>query len=84
MLFWVIPVISYVSAWVDLTTARLVWREGWFGKSRQEVSVHEIVSIENLRGGAIRVGAKNGESISLKGFARPKQLAQAIREASIG
>lgn len=82
--FWLIPLIGYANAWVDLTTSRLVWRQGWFGQTRQEFSLHEIEAVENLRGGGILVRTRAGESMQLKSFSKPKKLAQAIREASIG
>ena len=84
LFFWLIPLISYANAWVDLTTSRLVWRQGWFGQTRQEFSLAEIEAVENLRGGGISLRSKAGETMQLKSFSKPKKLAQAIREASNG
>lgn len=83
LFFWLIPLIRYANGWMELTTSRLVWRQGAFGK-HQEVSLHEVQSVESLRGGAIRVVSASGESIDLTGFARPKRLAQAIKESIRG
>ena len=79
LIFWLVPLIRYANSWMELTTSRLVWRQGAFGK-HQELSLHEVQAVESMRGGAIRVVAASGESIDLVGFARPKRLAQAIKE----
>ena len=84
LVFWLIPLIRHLTAWVDITTSRLVWRQGVFGQNHQELSLHELELVELLRGSGIRVRSKSGEEILLKGFARSRKLAQAIREANRG
>ncbi len=84
LIFWLAPLIRHLTSWVDITTSRLVWRQGLFGQTHQELSLHELELVENLRGGGIRVRSKSGDEILLKGFARSKKLAQAIREANRG
>ena len=84
LIFWLAPVIRHLTAWLDITTSRLVWRQGLFGQTRQELSLHDLDLVENLRGGAIRVRSRSGDDILLKGFANSKMLAQAIREANRG
>jgi hypothetical protein len=83
LVFWLIPLIRYANVWLEITTSRLVWRQGAFGK-HQEISLHEVQTVESLRGGTIRVVAESGETIDLSGFSRPKAIAQAIKESIRG
>jgi hypothetical protein len=84
LIFWLVPVIRHLTSWVDITTSRLVWRQGLFGQHHQEISLHDLELVETLRGGGIKVRSRSGDEILLKGFARSKKLAQAIREANRG
>ena len=71
---WMIPLVRQLVAWVEVSTNRLVWRDGLFGQKRREVSWHEVSAIEVSRG-RITVFIHGQEPLVLAGLPKAKQLA---------
>jgi membrane protein YdbS with pleckstrin-like domain len=72
--FWLIPLLRYLSAYVDIHTTRLVARSGLMGQHRSEASFNQITGVEIGRGRRILVHLIGGESIELPALPRSKKI----------
>lgn len=75
--FWLIPVISYLGNRFELTSSRLITRAGLFGSQSQEVSLAEVADVV-LTKRVITVTSRDGSTIVLTGYPRPKNLVRQI------
>lgn len=75
---WLVPVVRQLVAWVEVSTGRLVWRDGLFGQKRREVSWHEVSGVEYARG-KISVFVHGQETLVLKGLPKGKQIAREMQ-----
>lgn len=82
VLFWLIPIVRHLNFYVELTTSRLIVRDGIFGQKTTELSLAEIVSIELGRARTISIGRKSGEVIRLPAMPRVKRLLAELRAAA--
>ena len=75
---WLIPSLRYLGTFVDVFDEQLVTRYGIFGMKTRTILASEIegVSVSAIRGVTIKV--RDQESLSLKGYAKPKEIAAAI------
>lgn len=75
---WLIPSLRYLGTFVDVFDEQLVTRNGIFGMKTRTILASEIegVSVSAIRGVTIKV--RDQESLSLKGYAKPKEIATAI------
>lgn len=79
---WLIPSIRHLNFYVEVTTSRLIIRDGLFGQKSVEVPLAEIASIESGRGREITVARRSGESVVLSSIPKSKQLLAELREAA--
>jgi membrane protein YdbS with pleckstrin-like domain len=75
---YLVPLVRQLVAWVEVSTTRLVWRDGLFGQRRREVSWHEVSAVEFLRG-RITVFIHGQEPLVLVGLPKAKQLAREMQ-----
>lgn len=75
---WLIPSLRYLGTFVDVFDEQLVTRNGIFGMKTRTILASEIegVSVSAIRGVTIKV--RDQESLSLKGYSKPKEIAAAI------
>jgi len=78
LLGFVVPVIRYLTAWTDVTTARIVVRAGIWGQRYRAVSLAEVERVEYLAGGLITLYVAGDDALELRGLPKPKLLAQEI------
>ena len=76
---WMVPLVRQLVAWVEVSTARLVWRDGLFGQKRREISWHEVSAVEYARG-RISVVIHGQEPLVLKGLPKSKRLARELQK----
>lgn len=77
--FWLVPTIKHLNFYVELTTSRLIVRDGIFGQKTTELSLGDITSIELLRGRAVSLGRREGERLVLERMPRAKRLVAELR-----
>jgi membrane protein YdbS with pleckstrin-like domain len=87
-LFWLLPLLNWLSASVLVTDQKLIHRSGLFGLRRRVLHFAELSSIsvqrpKPLRAKVVSLVKVDGQQITLSGYSRTKQLAAAIEaEAS--
>lgn len=81
LFFWLLPAWRFATNFTDVTSSRIIQRGGLFARVRREFSNSEVASIEHQRGKGIAITSQNGETIVLEKVARPKALAEALRES---
>jgi membrane protein YdbS with pleckstrin-like domain len=80
--FWLIPTIRHLNFYVELTTSRLIVRDGIFGQKTTEVAIAEINSVELGRGRKLTIGRRNGEPLVLERMPKAKLIAEELRAAA--
>jgi hypothetical protein len=87
-LFWLLPVLNWLTASLVLTDQRLIHRSGPFGLRKKTLNLSELSSItvqrpKPLRGKVISLFQVDGQELSVSGYSRTKLLAATIEaEAS--
>ncbi len=80
--FWLMPTIRHLNFYVELTTSRLIVRDGIFAQKTAEISLAEVAGIELLRGRSLAVNRRSGERAVFTRVPKCKWLAAEIRAAS--
>jgi membrane protein YdbS with pleckstrin-like domain len=79
LFFWLIPTIRHLNFYVELTTSRLIVRDGLFGQKTTEVSIAEINSVDLGRSRKLTLGRRNGEPLVLERLPKAKLIAEELR-----
>lgn len=82
VLFWLIPSIRHLSFYVELTTSRLVIRDGIFGQKTVELALADITSIDLGRGRKITIGRRDAEPLVLESIPGTKGFVAELRSAA--
>jgi len=75
---WMVPLVRQLVRWVEVSTSRLIWRDGLFGQKRREISWHEVSAVETSRG-RITVFIHGQEPLVLVGMPKAKQLGREMQ-----
>ena len=83
VLFWVFPLLSYLACYLELTSARLVYRFGFLGLRKRQLLLSELSSIEiqkesRLGRQLISILSVDGTEYRIGGYAKNKHLAAEI------
>jgi hypothetical protein len=83
VLFWFFPLLSYLACYLELTSARLVYRFGFLGLRKRQLQLSELSSIEiqkesALGGQVISILSVDGREFRIGGYAKTKHLAAEI------
>lgn len=79
VLFWLVPTIRHLNFYVELTTSRLIVRDGIFAQKTTEVALADISSLSLGRGRSVTIGRKAGEAIALESLPKAKLLVSELR-----
>lgn len=79
LFFWLIPTIRHLNFYVELTSSRLIVRDGLFGQKTTEVAIADISSVELGRGRKLTIARRNGEPIVLERVPKAKMVAEQLR-----
>ena len=79
LLFWLVPTIRHLNFYVELTTSRLIVRDGIFGQKSIELAIADIDSVELGRGRTIKIGRKTAEAVVLERMPKAKMLSAELR-----
>jgi hypothetical protein len=83
VLFWVVPLLSYLACYLELTSQRLVYRFGFLGLRKRQLLLSELSSIEIQKEGrlgrqVISILLVDGTEFRVGGYAKNKHLAAEI------
>ena len=79
LVFWLVPTIRHLNFYVELTTSRLIVRDGIFGQKTTELAIADIDSVELGRGRTIKIGRKSAEAVVLERMPKAKLLSAELR-----
>ena len=79
LFFWLMPTIRHLNFYVELTSSRLIVRDGLFGQKTTEVAIADISSVELGRGRKLTIARRNGEPIVLERVPKAKMVAEQLR-----
>jgi hypothetical protein len=74
---FVIPTLRYLTAWTDVTTARVVSRAGLWGQRYRSISLSGVERVE-LSSGVISLHIPGEEVLELRGLPKTKLISQEI------
>ena len=74
---FLLPLLRYLTAWTDVTTARVVTRAGLWGQRYRSVSLAAVERVESSAG-LITLYIPGEEALELRGLPKTKLVAQEI------
>ena len=83
VLFWLIPLLSYLASYLELTSERIIFRSGFLGFRKRQLLLSELSSIEIQKEGrlgrqVISILSVDGTEYRIGGYAKNKHLAAEI------
>jgi membrane protein YdbS with pleckstrin-like domain len=78
-LFWLIPVLRYLSAYVDIFTTRVLYRSGLMGQRRVEANLSQVTDVQLGDRRKIQLTVAGGEIIELPALPKAKKLVTEIQ-----
>lgn len=82
LVFWLVPLLRYLSTYVEITTNRVISRSGLMGQNRREVSMQLIRQVELSKGRSITLFVEGEEALVLAGLPKHKLVAAEIERLS--
>ncbi len=79
IVFWLLPTIRHLNFYVELTSSRLIVRDGIFGQKTSELAIADIASVDLARGGKLTLGRREGEPMVFERMPKAKLLAAELR-----
>ena len=76
---WLIPVLRFLSSYVDVFTTRVLYRSGLMGQQRSEANFSQVTDVRLGEGCRIQLSLTNGEIIELPRLPRAKKLVAEIQ-----
>lgn len=77
-LFWFIPLLRFVSTFLEITTTRVLYRSGLLGQKRSEVSLTQIKDVQLTRGRTISIIIDGKEPMVVPGIPKHRMVAVEI------
>ena len=77
--FWLIPLLRYLSAYVDVFTTRVFYRSGLMGQQRSEAIFSQVTDVRLGEGKRIELALTNGEIVELPRLPKAKKLTAEIQ-----
>ena len=77
--FWLIPVLRYLSSYVDVYTTRILYRAGLMGQQRSEANFSQVTDVRIGDGRRIQLALTNGEILELPRLPKAKKLTAEIQ-----
>jgi hypothetical protein len=74
---FLIPLLRYLTAWTDVTTARVVVRSGLWGQNYRSVSLAQVQQVEQS-GSVITLQVQGEEALEIRGLPKSKLVSQEI------
>jgi membrane protein YdbS with pleckstrin-like domain len=78
-IFWLIPVLRYLSSYVDVFTTRVLYRTGLMGQRRSEANFGLVKDVRLGNGRRIQLTLADGEIVELPALPKAKKLVAEIQ-----
>ena len=75
---WLLPLLRFMSTFLEVTTTRVLYRSGLLGQKRREVSLAQIKDVQLTRGRTISIVIDGQEPIVVPGIPKHKTVAVEI------
>ena len=79
LIFWLIPVLRFLTSYVDVFTTRVLYRSGLMGQQRSEANFSQVTDVRLGDGRRIQLALTNGEIIELPRLPKAKKLVAEIQ-----
>jgi hypothetical protein len=79
LIFWLIPVLRFLTSYVDVFTTRVLHRSGLMGQQRSEANFSQVTDVRLGDGRRIQLALTNGEIIELPRLPKAKKLVAEIQ-----
>jgi hypothetical protein len=79
LIFWLIPVLRYLSAYVDIFTTRVLYRSGLMGQRRAEANFSQVTDVRLADRRKIQLTIMGGEVVELPALPKAKKLVAEIQ-----
>ena len=79
LIFWLIPVLRFLSSYVDVFTTRVLHRSGLMGQQRREANFSQVTDVRLGDGRRIQLALTNGEINELPRLPKAKKLVAEIQ-----
>jgi uncharacterized membrane protein YdbT with pleckstrin-like domain len=76
--FWFIPLLRFISTFLEITTTRVLHRSGLLGQKRREVSLALIKDVQLTKGRTISIVIEGQEPMVIAGIPKHKTVAVEI------
>lgn len=76
---WLFSIVRHLIFYIELTTSRLIVRDGIFGQKSVEVSLGDVTAVEVGKGRTLNISRRTAEPIVLAKTPRAKTLAAEIK-----
>jgi membrane protein YdbS with pleckstrin-like domain len=76
---WLIPVLRFLSSYVDVFTTRVLYRSGLMGQQRIEANFSQVTDVRLGEGRRIQLSLTNGDLIELPRLPKAKKLVAEIQ-----
>lgn len=76
--FWFIPLMRFMSTFLEVTTTRVLYRSGLLGQKRREVSLTQIKDVQLTKGRSISIVVDGQEPLVITGIPKHKMVAVEI------
>lgn len=76
--FWFIPLLRFMSTFLEVTTTRVLYRSGLLGQKRREVSLTQIKDVQLTKGRTISIVIDGQEPLVIAGIPKHKTVAVEI------
>lgn len=77
--FWLIPVLRFLSSYVDVFTTRVLYRAGLMGQRRSEANFSQVTDVRLGDGRRIQLALANGDIVELPRLPKAKKLTAEIQ-----
>lgn len=77
-LFWLLPLLKFLSTYLEVTTTRVLYRSGLLGQNRRELSLAQIKDVQITKGRSISIIVDGQEPLVIRGIPRHKMVAVEI------
>lgn len=79
LFLWLIPVLRFLSSYVDVFTTRVLYRSGLMGQQRSEANFSQVTDVRLGEGRRIQLSLTNGEMVELPRLPKAKKLVAEIQ-----
>jgi hypothetical protein len=77
--FWLIPLLRYLSAYVDIFTTRVLFRSGLMGQNRSEANFSQVTDVRLGDRRRIQLTLTTGDIVELPALPKAKRLVAEIQ-----